>query len=125
MSNQQHNPKERQPHENDEGWIGVDLDGTLAFYDRWRGASHIGAPIPQMVAQVNLWLKRGRKVKIFTARAGLGGTEFVDFTWALDRWCIEQFGRKLEATNVKDFKMVELWDDRAVGVVMNKGLRVS
>jgi hypothetical protein len=31
------------------GWIGVDLDGTLAFYDEWIGPEHIGAPIPGMV----------------------------------------------------------------------------
>ena len=30
------------------GWIGVDLDGTLAFYDMWRGMEHIGKPIPAM-----------------------------------------------------------------------------
>jgi len=24
------------------GWIGVDLDGTLALYDRWRGIEHVG-----------------------------------------------------------------------------------
>jgi len=23
-------------------WIGVDLDGTLATYDMWRGLDHIG-----------------------------------------------------------------------------------
>lgn len=32
------------------GWIGVDLDGTLAVYDEWRGVSHIGAPVPAMLA---------------------------------------------------------------------------
>ncbi len=30
------------------GWYAVDLDGTLAFYDEWRGADHIGAPIIPM-----------------------------------------------------------------------------
>lgn len=34
------------------GWIGVDLDGTLAFYDSWRGIDHIGAPIPLMLQRV-------------------------------------------------------------------------
>jgi hypothetical protein len=27
------------------GWIGVDLDGTLAHYDGWKGIDHIGEPI--------------------------------------------------------------------------------
>lgn len=33
----------------DNGWIGVDLDGTLAHYDHWRGETHIGPPIAPMV----------------------------------------------------------------------------
>lgn len=33
------------------GWIGVDLDATLAHYDRWTGGA-IGEPIPTMVARV-------------------------------------------------------------------------
>jgi hypothetical protein len=52
-----------------QGWIGVDLDGTLAHYDGWKGADHIGAPIPAMVERVKGWLAEGKTVKIFTARA--------------------------------------------------------
>jgi len=50
------------------GWIGVDLDGTLAYYDEWRGLYHIGEPIPAMVDRVKRWLAEGRDVRIFTAR---------------------------------------------------------
>lgn len=35
---------------NDYGWIGVDLDGILAHYDKWISATYIGEPIPEMVA---------------------------------------------------------------------------
>ena len=28
----------------EKGWIGVDLDGTLAHYDKWRGVEHVGDP---------------------------------------------------------------------------------
>lgn len=31
------------------GWIAVDLDGTLAEYDGWKGSAHIGNPVPKMV----------------------------------------------------------------------------
>lgn len=31
------------------GWIGVDLDGTLAEYDGWKGPDEIGAPVEPMV----------------------------------------------------------------------------
>ena len=34
------------------GWIGVDLDATLAYYDGFKGPEHIGEPIPQMVDRV-------------------------------------------------------------------------
>jgi hypothetical protein len=51
------------------GWIGVDLDGTLAKYDGWRGSDHIGEPIEPMLKRVQEWLEQGLTVKIFTARA--------------------------------------------------------
>lgn len=31
------------------GWIGVDLDGMLAYYDGWSNGT-IGEPIPLMLA---------------------------------------------------------------------------
>ena len=34
------------------GTIAVDLDGTLARYDGWKGIDHIGDPIPLMVSRV-------------------------------------------------------------------------
>ena len=34
---------------NGEGWIGFDLDGTLAKYDGWQGLDHIGEPIEAIV----------------------------------------------------------------------------
>ena len=39
------------------GWIGVDLDGTLAHYDGWKGIEHVGPPIPAMLARVKYWLE--------------------------------------------------------------------
>lgn len=100
------------------GWIGVDLDGTLAHYDTWRGATHVGKPIPAMVERVKQWLEEGKDVRIFTARVsdGLLSTEY-----AIKEWCHKVFGQMLPVTNSKDYEMIELWDDRAVGVVMNTG----
>ena len=34
-------------------------------------------------------------------------------------------GVALDVTNVKDFGMVELWDDRAVSVGLNTGMRLD
>ena len=40
------------------GWIGVDLDGTLAKYSTWNNGQ-IGDPIPAMVERVKKWLLLG------------------------------------------------------------------
>jgi hypothetical protein len=105
------------------GWIGVDLDGTLAHYDGWKGwhDARIGAPIKPMVERVISWLREGKTVKIFTARISDGKEETIK---NIENWCVEHIGFKLEVTNVKDFMMVELWDDRAVQVVPNTGLDI-
>ncbi len=50
------------------GWIGVDLDGTLAEYHGWVSEQHIGAPVPVMVERAKAWVARGVEVRIFTAR---------------------------------------------------------
>lgn len=111
------------------GWIGVDLDGTLAYYDKWRGIKHVGAPIMPMVKRVREWLESGTEVRIFTARVGPQRDdvpeELQQIREAIEAWCVQHIGRKLEVTAQKDYGMVELWDDRAVQVIPNTGARVD
>lgn len=107
--------------DNSKGWIGVDLDGTLAHYDGWWGPTHIGKPIPAMVERVKQWLAEGRKVKIFTARVSGPDGDAEVIRHVIEDWSKEHIGRKLEVTNAKDYAMVELWDDRAIAVVPNTG----
>jgi hypothetical protein len=40
---------------------------------------------------------------------------------AIESWCERHIGQKLAVTCMKDFGMVELWDDRAIHVRMNVG----
>lgn len=104
------------------GWIGVDLDGTLAHYDGWKGATHIGAPVPNMVDRVKRWIAYGHTVKIFTARVSTQDPEeLAAIVGAILAWSQEHIGHKLDITCVKDFGMIELWDDRAVQVRPNTG----
>lgn len=114
------------------GWIGVDLDGTLAEYGGWKGPDNIGEPIPSMAARVRNWLAEGREVRIFTARVArtglrnqVGGVDddaFADAqTKTIQDWTERHFGVRLPCTAIKDFGMVELWDDRAVRVRANEG----
>lgn len=98
------------------GWIGVDLDGTLARYEGWKG-DLIGEPIPAMQARVKRWLAAGKEVRIFTARA----QNHPDQIPLIEAWCREHLGQVLPVTATKDYAMVELWDDRAVQVIPNVG----
>lgn len=117
-----------------QGWIGVDLDGTLAHYDGWRGVEHIGEPIPAMLERVKKWLAEGKDVRIFTARVCSGDAsladaktrdDYWDTKWAIESWCKHHVGRVLPITHKKDYAMIELWDDRAVQVEPNTGRRVD
>ena len=121
------------------GWIGVDLDGTLAHYDGWKGAGHIGEPVPAMLERVKRWLAEGREVRIFTARVSCPELPLVNANnrearqarerraqayeakRAIQAWCERHLGQRLNITNVKDYDMVALWDDRAVQVIKNTG----
>lgn len=100
------------------GWIGVDLDGTLAEYAGWKGPDHIGTPIPAMLVRVQAWIRDGFTVKVFTARACVP-----EQVQPVKEWLARHGLADLEVTNVKDFGMVELWDDRCVRVRTNTGQR--
>ncbi len=104
-------------------WIGVDLDGTLAEYEKFVHHTHIGKPIPLMVERVKGWLQEGKIVKIFTARVSPGHSEseLKEVKEAIDVWTFLVFGQILPVTCNKDYEMVELWDDRAVQVEPNTG----
>ena len=110
-----------------EGWIGVDLDGTLAEYLGWQGMGHIGEPIAPMAERVRAWLAVGKDVRIFTARVcSIQSQEDIDiFLREYTRWCFRVFGRQLPVTCEKDWKMVELWDDRCVQIMPNTGIMVQ
>jgi hypothetical protein len=111
------------------GWIAVDLDGTLAHYDGWKSPTHIGEPIPLMLERVKKWISEGRDVRIFTARVFEGGrisgAELAEVISAIQEWCTTHVGRTLPITCTKDYGMVELWDDRCVQVIPNTGKRAD
>lgn len=116
-----------------DGWIAVDLDGTLAF-DCGR-IDGIGAPIPLMQERVKGWLAEGREVRIFTARVGasgganhLGTKDDQEFArrqeLMIQGWCAEHLGQALKVTATKDLNMISLWDDRAIQVIKDTGIPV-
>jgi len=109
--------EEQESEESEMGWIGVDLDGTLAYYDEWRGVDHIGKPVPAMLDRVKRWVEEGKTVKIFTARASAP-----DFDIAVvHEWLKANGLPELEVTNSKDYAMIRCYDDRSVQVETNTG----
>ena len=117
------------------GWIGVDLDGTLAEHKPVSPLYPIGPPIKPMVKRIQKWLAEGVEVRIVTARVTLeaecvGRTKTVRIKDDYDivkirRWCRKHIGQALFVTCIKDFEMWELWDDRAVAVERNTGKQLS
>lgn len=105
------------------GWIGFDLDGTLAIYTNWQGIEHIGEPIANTVAIVKKLLMTGQKVKILTARvcSMQTNTDIMLATKAIKAWCLEHIGQELEVTAEKDWNLIELYDDRCITVEYNTG----
>jgi len=107
-------------------WIGVDLDGTLAFYDKFVSWDHIGDPIPKMVDKVKEWLKKGIVVKVLTARLSfvsrsINGVSYEDMADVIKKWCKKHIGTELEVTSEKDCFMLGFCDDSAVQIDPNTG----
>ena len=96
------------------GFIGVDLDCTLAHYTQFKGPEDIGDPIEPMVDRVKGWVKEGKDVRIFSAR----GKESYP---AMRRWMAKHLGVILPITNVKEQNMYAFYDDRAIGMEPNTG----
>ena len=97
-------------------WYGVDLDGTLAVWDENSTLASIGPPIPAMVHMVRCMVDNGIRVKIFTARA-CDPAQIPK----IRAWMNQNGLPGLEITNVKDYYMERLYDDRAIRVERNTG----
>ena len=108
-------------------WIGVDFDGTLSEYHGFKGPFEFGPPIPAMQGRVMDWLEKGKDVRILTARVSASGPDYTveQVVEAIQDWCEEHVGARLIVTCMKDYEMIELWDDRAVSVEKNTGKAFS
>lgn len=102
------------------GWIGVDLNGTLARYVDGQPHEHIGEPVPKMLARVRAWLEQDITVKVVTVRASDPGAVLRIRQW-LDRHGLQ----RVDITDRKAPDCWEMWDDRCVQVIPNTGEPVS
>lgn len=109
------------------GWIGVDLDGTLAKDVGHTVPDRIGPPVPAMLKRVKQWVADKEDVRIFTARVAYKpgdrrGMLYANIArQAILAWCQQHVGKQLAVTCQKDHNMKALYDDRAVQVVRNTG----
>jgi len=104
------------------GWVGVDLDGTLAYYNSGDGVDKIGPPIEKMVSFVKRMLDEGVEVRIMTARVGSENEAANEVQREMiTRWTANILGQALTVTCKKDPGMIVLYDDRAIQVVSNMG----
>ena len=110
ISNESYEINETKP------WTGVDLDGTLAYYNRSFSSDMIGEPVPAMMAFVKKMIKHGIRVKIFTARV-----QDPEQLPIISNWLKENGLPELEITHVKDYYMHRIYDDRCIQVEKNTG----
>jgi hypothetical protein len=105
------------------GWIGVDLDGSLAKSVEAATGEEIGVPIHPMVKRVTVWLAHGEDVRIFTARVNpnRGQVNVMRARRAIEVWCKRHLGRVLPITYEKDWDMTLLFDDKARQVERDTG----
>lgn len=108
------------------GWIGFDLDGTLAAHVReGQGPYEIGPPIPEMVDRLRRLLDKGYDCRILTARVALIYANCGEQHAEVRRWVFEHIGRWIPVQPNKDGHMWVLFDDRAVAVERNTGRLLS
>ncbi len=98
-------------------WLGIDLDGTLAHFDKWEDIYTIGKPLQIMKDLIMSLHNQGIRIKIFTARVGEGDVAIPP----IKQWLKKNGLPDLEITNVKDMYCIEIWDDRAVQIEHNTG----
>lgn len=110
-------------------FIAVDLDGTLAIYDKTdnrTGRTFIGEPIPAMVARVKDWLAQGHVVCIFTSRvAEPSRADHFDVLARIHAWCEQHIGERLMVTAIKQPYFSAYYDNEAIQVRTNTGELVA
>lgn len=113
-------------------WIGCDLDGTCAKYAEIVPIDVIGEPLWPMIERMRVWVQHNIDVRMMTARMPLPGQtmkclvtgrhwSYAEMNVVIGNWSERLVGKRLIGTCIKDFYMVELWDDRAIQMVPNTG----
>ena len=100
--------------------IAVDLDGTLAQYDGWKGIEHIGPVIPEVANAMERAQKEGAEVHLFTSRVS-DPEDAAEAHQIISKWAEANHFNFASITAVKHKFFTEFWDDRAIQVIKNEG----
>lgn len=103
--------------------IAVDLDGTLAHYDGWKGVGHIGCVIPEVANAMERAQAEGAEVHLFTARVS-ATEDAAESHKVISKWAEANHFTFASITAVKHKFFTEFWDDRAIQVIRNQGIFV-
>ena len=103
--------------------IAVDLDGTLAQYDGWKGIGHIGCVIPEVANAMERAQAEGAEVHLFTARVS-DPEDAAEAHQVISKWAEANNFNFASITAVKHKFFTEFWDDRAIQVIKNEGIFV-
>lgn len=103
--------------------IAVDLDGTLAQYDGWKGIGHIGCVIPEVANAMERAQAEGAEVHLFTARVS-DPEDAAEAHQVISKWAEANHFSFASITAVKHKFFTEFWDDRAIQVIKNEGIFV-
>lgn len=99
----------------------IDLDGTLAYYERWGNVGEIGEPVPLIQDWIKYWLHLKIEVVIFTARAYKPEAIPPIRKWLM----LNGFPPDLRITNVKGMECDIIFDNSAREVINNTGIIVN
>ena len=109
-----------------EGWVGFDLDGTIAQYTTFQGWDKIGPPVPGFVNLIKKLRALGVQCKILTARASAESRALNDITFeqvekVIQDWTEKYIGERLPVVTEKGAAMICFFDDSAIQVDKNTG----
>jgi len=107
--------------------IFFDLDSTLATGLPTHTPTEIGDPVIPMLRVLFAHLKQGDTCVVHTARLSMEHTpdERAASESAIKDWCRKWIGRELPVTANKSYLASIFYDDRAVGIVKDQGVRAD
>lgn len=91
--------------------IAVDFDGTLAQYDRWRGAGSVGAPIGGAIEFLRWLDNMGHEPWIYSARASEPAGRLAIEEWVV-KYGVDDIVKGI--THEKLYRFSLFIDDRAI-----------